>query len=210
MHTLREQGKIRVVGTSATPAESIVEAQWIAERRGVARVRSEQCIYSIFARGIERAVLPACQRFGLGVMVYAPLGGGWLTGKYRRGAEAPEGSRAKGFWNRTGRWDPARSEVQHKYDLVEALEAMAREAGLPLAHVAMAFASEHPGISSAIIGPRTFAQAEELLRGLELSLAPAVLDRIDALVPPGSDLDARDTTVSIPALEDARLRRRSR
>ena len=210
MHTLREQGKIRVVGTSATPAEAIVEAQWIAEKRGIARVRSEQCIYSIVARGAERAVLPACRRYGLGVMVYAPLGGGWLTGKYRRGAQAPEGSRSLGFWNRTGRWDAERSEVQRKYDLVEALEALAKEAGLPLPHLAMAFASEHPGVSSAIVGPRTFAQAEELLRGLELTLTPDLLDRIDALAAPGADLDPRDTSVSVPALEDVRERRRPR
>jgi aryl-alcohol dehydrogenase (NADP+) len=210
MHTLREQGKIRVVGMSATPADTIVEAQWTASTRALARVRSEQCIYSIFARGVEAAVLPACRRHGIGVMVYAPLGGGWLTGKYRRGVEAPEGSRAKGFFGRSGRWDPARAEVQRKYDLVEALEALAREAGLPLAHLAMAFASEHPAVASAIVGPRTFAQAEELLRGLEVALSPIVLDRIDALVPPGSDLDARDTTASNPALEDVWERRRTR
>lgn len=210
MHTLREQGKIRVVGMSATPADTIVEAQWTAERRGLARVRSEQCIYSIFARGVETAVLPACRRYGIGVMVYAPLGGGWLTGKYRRDTEPEAGSRAKGFFGRTGRWDPARPEVQRKYDLVDALEAIAREAGLPLAHLAMAFASEHPAVASAIVGPRTFGQAEELLRGLEVTLPPAVLDRIDALVPPGSDLDARDTTASNPALEDVRERRRPR
>jgi aryl-alcohol dehydrogenase-like predicted oxidoreductase len=173
-------------------------------------VRSEQCIYSIFARGVEAAVLPACRRHGIGVMVYAPLGGGWLTGKYRRGVEAPEGSRAKGFFGRSGRWDPARGEVQRKYDLVEALEALAKDAGLPLAHLAMAFASEHPAVASAIVGPRTFAQAEELLRGLEVALSPIVLDRIDALVPPGSDLDARDTTASNPALEDVWERRRTR
>jgi aryl-alcohol dehydrogenase-like predicted oxidoreductase len=210
MHTLREQGKIRVVGTSATPAEAIVEAQWIAERRGIARVRSEQCIYSIVARGAERAVLPACRRYGLGVMVYAPLGGGWLTGKYRRGAEAPEGSRSLGFWNRSGRWDAERAEVQRKYDLVEALEALAKEADLPLPHLAMAFASEHPSVSSAIVGPRTLAQAEELLSGLEVTLTRELLDRIDALAAPGADLDPRDTSVSVPALEDVRERRRPR
>ena len=208
MHTLREQGKIRVVGMSATPADAIVEAQWIAEKRALARVRSEQCIYSIFARGAETAVFPACRRYGIGVMVYAPLGGGWLTGKYRRGVEPEAGSRAKGFFARTGRFDPARAEVQRKYDLVEALESVAKDAGLPLAHLAMAFASEHPAVSSAIVGPRTFAQAEELLGGLEVTLAPAVLDRIDALVAPGSDLDARDTTAANPGLDDVRERRR--
>jgi aryl-alcohol dehydrogenase-like predicted oxidoreductase len=210
LHTLREQGKIRVVGMSATPAETIVEAQWLSEKRGLARVRSEQCIYSIFARGVEAAVLPACRRHGLGVMAYAPLGGGWLAGKYRRGVEPEAGSRSHGFFGRTGRWDPGRDEVQRKYDLVEALGALAQEAGLPLAHLAMAFASEHPGVSSAIVGPRTLAQAEELLRGLEVALAPGVLDRVDALVPPGSDLDRRDTTASNPALEDVRERRRAR
>jgi aryl-alcohol dehydrogenase (NADP+) len=210
MHTLREQGKIRVVGMSATPADTIVEAQWVSEKRGLARVRSEQCIYSIFARGAEAAALPACRRYGIGVMVYAPLGGGWLTGKYRRGVEPEEGSRAKGFFGRTGRWDPARAEVQRKYDLVEALAALAKEAGLPLAHLAMAFASEHPAVSSAIVGPRTPAQAEELLRGLEVSLTPETLDQIDALAPPGSDLDARDTTAVNPALAEPRERRRGR
>lgn len=210
MHTLREQGKIRVVGMSATPADTIVEAQWIAEKRGLARVRSEQCIYSIFARGAEAAAFPACRRYGIGVMVYAPLGGGWLAGKYRRGVEPEAGSRSQGFFGRTGRWDPARAEVQRKYDLVEALDALAKEAGLPLAHLAMAFAAEHPAVSSAIVGPRTLAQADELLRGLEVALPPALLDRIDALVPPGTDLDTRDTTASNPALEDARERRRPR
>jgi len=124
--------------------------------------------------------------------------------------EAPEGSRAKGFFGRTGRYDPARAEVQRKYDLVEALDALAKDAGLPLPHLAMAFASEHPGVSSAIVGPRTFAQTEELLGGLELTLTPSVLDRIDALVAPGSDLDARDTAAANPALDDVRERRRPR
>jgi len=144
------------------------------------------------------------------VMAYAPLGGGWLAGKYRRGVEPEAGSRSHGFFGRTGRWDPARNEVQRKYDLVEALGTLAQEAGLPLAHLAMAFASEHPGVTSAIVGPRTLAQAEELLRGLEVALAPGVLDRVDALVPPGGDLDRRDTTASNPALEDVRERRRAR
>jgi len=210
MHTLREQGKIRVVGTSATPADAIVEAQWVSEKRSLARVRSEQCTYSIFARGAEMAVFPACRRFGIGVMVYSPLGAGWLAGKYRRGVEAEAGSRSRGFFGRTGRWDATRSEVQRKYDLVESLDALAKEAGLPLAHLAMGFATEHPAVSSAIVGPRTLLQTEELLRGLEVSLAPELLDRIDALVPPGQDVDARDITAAVPALEDPRQRRRPR
>ena len=83
-------GKIRAFGTSTFPAEVLVEAQWMADRRGHVLPSTEQPPYSIFARGIERAVLPTCQRYGLGVLVWAPLNGGWLTGKYRDG-QAPRG-----------------------------------------------------------------------------------------------------------------------
>src|SRR5262249_4701686 len=119
-------------------------------------------------------------------------------------------SRSQNYWARSGRWDPERAEVQRKYDLVESLDALAVEAGLPLAHLAMSFASEHPAVSSAIVGPRTPAQADALLRALEAALAPELLDRIDALVPPGMNLDARDITAAAPALEDPQQRRRPR
>jgi len=91
------------VGMSATPAETIVEAQWVAERRALYRVRGEQCLYSIFNRAAERAVFGAAQRYGLGVLTYGPLCGGWLSGKYRRGADLPEGSRALGPLGRNER-----------------------------------------------------------------------------------------------------------
>ncbi len=208
MSDLLQRGLIRAIGMSATPAETLVEAQWISERRQLARVRSEQCLYSILARGAETAVLPACRRYGLGVMVYGPLGSGWLTGKYERGAPAPAGSRATNFWNRTGRWDESRPEVQRKYELVEQLGALAADAGIPLPHLAMAFATEHPAVSSAIVGPRTLEQAEQLIRGFELRLEPAVLDRIDALVAPGTGIDPRDSVAANPALDDPAERRR--
>jgi len=208
MSELLQRGLIRAIGMSATSAEGVVEAQWLSERRQLARVRSEQCLYSILARGVETAVLPCCRRYGLGVMVYGPLGSGWLTGKYRRGRPAPEGSRATNFWGRSGRWDESRPEVQRKYEVVEQLAALAGEAGIALPHLAMAFASEHPAVASAILGPRTLAQAEELLRGSELRLEPALLDRIDALVPPGTGLDPRDLAAANPALDDPGQRRR--
>jgi len=203
-------GKIRAFGMSATPAETIVEAQWVAERRALYRVRGEQCLYSIFNRAAERAVFGAAQRYGLGVLTYGPLCGGWLSGKYRRGADLPEGSRALGPLGRNARWDAARAEVQRKYDLLDALDALAREAGLPLTHLALGFAAEHPAVSSVIIGPRTPEQLADNLAAAEVRLAPAVLDRIDALVPPGSDVDARDTIAQNPALDDPGERRRRR
>jgi aryl-alcohol dehydrogenase-like predicted oxidoreductase len=205
---LVRQGKIRAFGMSATPAETIVEAQWVAERRALHRVRGEQCIYSIFNRGAERAVFGAGQRYGLGVLTYGPLCGGWLSGKYRRGAELPGGSRATGPLSR-GRWDAARAEVQRKYDLLDALGTLAREAGLPLSHLALGFAAEHPAVSSVIIGPRTPAQLADNLAAADVRLSPEILDRIDALVAPGTDVDPRDTISLNPALEDRAQRRRA-
>ena len=208
MTDLQRAGKIRVIGASATPAEWIVEAQRIAEQRQLARVRSEQCIYSIFSRKVEEAVLPTCQRHGVGVMVYAPLAGGWLTGKYRRDKPFPEGSRAAGRLGRMGVWDAERAEVQRKYDLIEALNALAQEAGLSLTHMAMAFAAEHPAVSSVIMGPKTVAQLQDTLHAAEVRLIPEVLDRIDAIVPPGIRIDPKESFIPNPALDEPTRRRR--
>ncbi len=204
---LVRDGKLRAFGMSATPAELIVEAQWVSERRALYRVRGEQCLYSIMSRAVETAVFPACERYGLGVMTYGPLNGGWLSGRYRRGTQAPEGSRATSPLGR-GRWDEARPEVQRKYDVLDALEELARDAALPLTHLATAFAVEHPAVSAAIIGPRTPQQLEDTLAGADVRLAPEVLDRIDRIVTPGTNLDPRDTNAPNPALDDPLRRRR--
>ena len=208
MTDLLRDGKIRVIGMSATPAETLVEAQWIAERRHLARVRSEQCIYSIFCRTAESAVFPAARRYGLGVMTYAPLNSGWLTGKYQRDAEAPEGSRATRAWKEPGRFDPEREPVQRKYDLLDDLQKVAADVGCSLTHLAMAFAAEHPAVSSAILGPRTPEHLDDLLAGVDHRLTPEPLDRIDELVPPGTEIASRDTNAPTPALNDAAQRRR--
>jgi len=210
MTDLQRAGKIRVIGASATPAEWIVEAQRIAEQRHLARVRSEQCIYSIFSRKVEEAVLPTCQRHGVGVMVYAPLAGGWLTGKYRRNEPAPEGSRATGRLGRMGTWDAERAEVQRKYDLIEALNSVAEEAGLSLTHMAMAFAAEHPAVSSVIMGPKTFDQLQDTLGAADIRLSQEILNRIDAVVPPGVRIDPKESFIPNPALDEPGRRRRMR
>lgn len=210
MTDLQRAGKIRVIGASATPAEWIVETQRVAEQRRLARVRSEQCIYSIFSRKVEESVLPTCQRHGIGVMVYAPLAGGWLTGKYRRNDPLPAGSRATGRLGRMGVWDAERAEVQRKYDLIEELSTIAREAGHSLTHMAMAFAAEHPAVSSAIMGPKTLAQLQDVLAGAELRLSSEVLDRIDAIVPPGIRIDPKESFIPNPWLDEPTRRRRTR
>lgn len=210
MTDLQRAGKIRVIGASATPAEWIVEAQRIAEQRHLARMRSEQCIYSMFSRRVEESVLPTCQRYGVGVMVYAPLAGGWLTGKYRRNQPLPEGSRATGRLGRMGTWDNERPEVQRKYALLEELSALAQEAGCSLTHLAMAFAANHPAVSSVIMGPKTLAQLQDTLGAAEVRLTTEVLDRIDALIPPGVRIDPKESFIPNPWLDDSARRRRSR
>ena len=143
-------------------------------------------------------------------MVYAPLAGGWLTGKYRRNEPLPAGSRATGRLGRMGVWDAERSEVQRKYDLIEDLSTLAREAGHSLTHMAMAFATEHPAVSSVIMGPKTLTQLQDVLAGAELRLSPEVLDRIDAIVPPGIRIDSKESFIPNPWLDEPTRRRRTR
>jgi aryl-alcohol dehydrogenase (NADP+) len=199
---LVHQGKVRVIGSSTFPAEQIVEAQWVAERRGRERFRCEQPPYSIFVRGIETSVLPTCQRYGMGVIPWSPLAGGWLTGRYRKGAPVPETGRAR---RTPDRFDYERSENQRKLDLVEDLMTLADEAGMSLTHLSMAFVLEHPAVTSAIIGPRTMEQLTDVLDGADQRLDDAVLDRIDELVAPGTNVSTADT-----GWEPASLRRSQR
>jgi aryl-alcohol dehydrogenase-like predicted oxidoreductase len=162
-------GKVRYVGTSAFPAWQLVEAQWLADRRNLTRPRCEQCSYSILVRTAEDSVFPVARKYGIGVIVYSPLAGGWLTGKYRRDREPPEGSRMDRARTMGGRFaprfDPSRAEVQHRFELVERLEAVADKAAMPLTHLAAAFTLAHPAVTSAIVGPRTMDQLDDHRRG---------------------------------------------
>jgi aryl-alcohol dehydrogenase-like predicted oxidoreductase len=203
---LVHQGKVRVLGSSTYPAELIVEAQWTAERRGRERFRCEQPPYSIFARGIETAVLPTCARYGMGVIPWSPLAGGWLTGRYRRGSELPSGGRAARVPDRFDYELPAN---QSKLDLVEELLKLAADAGLSLTHLSMAWVLEHPAVTSAIIGPRTMDQLTDLLAGADARLDTDILDRIDELVPPGTNVNEADAGWSPPG-HSRKARRRVR
>ncbi|MEY2456161.1 MAG: hypothetical protein QOK06_1255 [Acidimicrobiaceae bacterium] len=201
---LVHQGKVRVIGSSTYPAEMIVEAQWVSERRGLERFRCEQPPYSIFARGIETAVLPTCKQFGMGVIPWSPLAGGWLTGKYRKGDETPTTGRAARI---PDRFDFSKPENKRKLDLVEDLLKLAADAGLSLTHLAMAFVLEHPAVTAAIIGPRTMEQLTDVLGGADVRLSDEVLDRIDELVPPGTTLNAADAGWESPSLRRSARRR---
>jgi aryl-alcohol dehydrogenase-like predicted oxidoreductase len=201
---LVHQGKVRVIGSSTYPAELIVEAQWTAERRGRERFRCEQPPYSIFARAIETSVLPTCQKYGMGVIPWSPLAGGWLTGKYRRGSDLPSGGRAARV---PDRFDYDKPENQRKLDLVEDLLKVAADAGLSLTHLAMAWGLAHPAVTSAIIGPRTMDQLDDLMAGADVRLDEEILDAIDDLVPPGTTLNDADRGWTAPWMEASARRR---
>jgi aryl-alcohol dehydrogenase-like predicted oxidoreductase len=202
---LVHQGKIRYLGSSTFPADAIVEAQWVAEKRGHERFRCEQPPYSIFVRGIESTVLPACERYGMGVIPWSPLNGGMLTGRYRPGEAIEKTGRAARI---PDRFDPERPGVARKLERIPALEELAAEAGMPLTHLAIGFTLAHPAISATIIGPRTMEQLEGLLGAGDVSLSDEVLDRIDALVPPGTNLEPSDAGWASPAVSQAWRRRR--
>jgi aryl-alcohol dehydrogenase-like predicted oxidoreductase len=203
---LVRSGKVRAIGSSTFPAEQIVEAQWVAERRGHERFRSEQPPYSILARGIEAAVLPTCARYGMGVITWSPLAGGWLTGRYRKESDIDMTSgRAQRI---PRRFDPSLPGNARKLEAVEELIKIAADAGTSLTHLAVAFVIAHPAVTSAIIGPRTMDQLTSLLDGAEVTLDDAILDRIDQIVPPGVTLNDADSGWQPPALADPQLRRR--
>jgi aryl-alcohol dehydrogenase-like predicted oxidoreductase len=191
-------GKVRAFGSSTTPASDIVEAQWVAERRGLARFRTEQPPYSILNRGIEREVLPVAERFGMGTLVWGPFGQGLLTGRVRKGQENPL---------RRTRFSKHLTD-ERRIDVVEQLIPLAAEAGMPMTHLAMAFTIAHPGVTSALLGPRTMEHLDDLLAGVDVVLTDDLLDRIDAIVPPGTDVTALDQDYVPPALQDSDLRRR--
>ena len=189
-----------------------MQAQSVSERRGLARFRTEQPPYSIFVRHVERDVFPVAQEYGLGVLVWAPLGRGWLTGRYRRGNfdRSPE-ARATRNRERGGpiaaQFDEDRPEIQRKLDVVEELAAIADGAGISMSHMAVAFTLAHPAVTSAIVGVRTPKQIEELIAGADVRLDEATLDAIDAVVPPGSTLDENDLGFAPWWMEPSRRRR---
>ena len=205
---LVSQGKVLYLGSSSYPADWIVEAQWAAERRGRERFVCEQPQYSIFARGIEDAVLPACQRHGMGVIPWSPLAGGWLTGKYRRGEEPPAGSRVASRAAMQGRTIDDDPDAPARFDAVEALSGIAAEAGLSLTHMALAFVDAHPAVTAAIIGPRTPDQLEDVLGAADVTLSADVLDAIDRVCRPGTDMPGIHHLRGNPVSRTPSLRRR--
>jgi aryl-alcohol dehydrogenase-like predicted oxidoreductase len=201
---LVHQGKVRYLGSSTFPASAIVEAQWAARDRGLQRFVTEQPPYSILVRAIEADVLPTCARYGMGVMSYSPLTGGWLSGRWRKDTGQQSSSRAGRL---PERFDLSLPANQRKLDAVEQLAQLAEEAGITLIQLAIAFVLSHPAITAALIGPRTMEQLESQLAAADVVLDEAVLDRIDEIVPPGTTINPADNSWANPALHSAARRR---
>jgi len=198
-------GKILYAGSSTFPAAEIVEAQWTAERRGRERFVCEQPPYSIIVRGVEAEILPTCEKYGMGVIPWSPLGGGWLSGKYRKNADIEVSHRAQRL---PQRYDLSVPGNQAKLDAADALANVADKAGLTLVNLAIAFVLNHPAVTAAIIGPRTMEQLETQLEAADVVLSADVLDEIDRIVPPGTNLNQADRGYDTPALVKPGLRRR--
>jgi aryl-alcohol dehydrogenase-like predicted oxidoreductase len=199
-------GKVRYVGSSTFPAHMIVESQWTAQRRGRERFVCEQPPYSLLTRAIEADVLPVCRQHGMGVIVWSPLAGGWLSGRYRSDGDSPSTSRRAQMLPQ--RYDMSLPANQRKLEATHALAELADASGLSLVEMALAFTINHPAVTAAIIGPRTMEQLEGQLPALESVLSAELLDRIDEIVLPGVNVNPNDRGWDPPWLTDPSLRRR--
>lgn len=203
---LQRAGKIRAFGSSSFPAHRIVAGQWAAREHHLGRYATEQPGYSVLQRAIESDVLPVTEEHGMGVLVWSPLAGGWLTGAIREGRAVS--TQRSGIGWLADRFDVSLPVNRAKLDAVEALATIADEAGLTMVQLALGFVTAHPGVTSALVGPRTLAHLGSQLAAADTVLPADVLDAIDAVVPPGLDLAPEEKNVTVPALVDASLRRR--
>ncbi len=182
---LVRSGKVRYIGTSTFAAWQVVEALWCSKELGLNRFVSEQPPYNLLDRRIERELVPAARTFGLAVIPWSPLASGMLTGKYRLGTPFAEGTRLFGREN-----SPIplyrKSSTDAALPVVEKLLPLAAAKGVPLSQYALSWVMDQPGITSAIIGPRTLGQLEDNLGALNVKLGAEDFAAIDAIVPPGS------------------------
>ena len=198
------QGKVRYIGSSTFQPSQVVEAQWSARQNHTSRFVTEQPPYSMLARGVEADLLPTTLRHGMGTLVWSPLAGGWLSGKFRKGEDLPTTHRSD---RNPERYDLSNPGIAAKFEAATALGELADDLGVPLVHLAIAFVLRHPAVTSAIIGPRTMEQLESQLDAASLELSTETLDRIDEIVPPGTNLNPEDAGFSNYWLDAARRRR---
>ena len=200
---LVHQGKVRYIGSSSYSGSQIVEAQWVARKRNLQRFVTEQPPYSMLVRGVEEDVLPTALRHGMGTLTYSPLAGGWLSGRWRKESASSPTSSARP----PARFDMSDPANQRKLDAVEKLALLAQESGITLIEMAVAFVINHPGVTAAIIGPRTMEQLEAFLPAADVTLSADVLDRIDQIVAPGVTVNPADNSYGDHELRPDQRRR---
>ncbi len=183
MDDLVRSGKVLYIGTSTFAAWQVVESLWVSDRLGLNRFVTEQPPYHVLDRRIERELIPMAQTHGLGLLSWSPLAGGFLTGKYQRGDAGPEGSRFGGSSNH-GR--KAMLQNDKAFDVLDTLQAIAKDKGVAVSQLALAWCMHQPGITSPIIGPRTMEQLTDNLGALTIEITDADREKIDAVAPPGS------------------------
>ncbi len=198
-------GKVRAIGCSTFPAHQIVEAHWASERRNLEPFSCEQPPYSILARTIEADVLPVARRYDMGVICWSPLSGGLLSGRYRKGTEPEPSHRDK--LNQFRGIDPESDEQRAKRRAAEDLGEVADEFGVSMIDLALGFVLDHPAVTSAIIGPRTMDQLNDQLSAPDVDLSDELLDRVDDIVAPGSNVNPADVGWDPPGLAKANRRR---
>ena len=200
---LVRQGRVRCIGSSSYPASQIVGARWVSRERNLARFVTGQPPYSILVRGIGEDVLPAVPRYGTGTLVYSPLSGGWLAGRWREGAPGTPASAARPG----ARFDMSTPANQRKLGVVEEVAVLAGRSGMTMTGLALAWAVSHPGVTSAIIGPRTMEQLESQFPSVRVTLDTEILDRVGELVAPGVTLNADDNSYGAAGLTPQGRRR---
>lgn len=201
---LQRAGKIRYFGSSTYPACRIVQAQWAAREHHLGRFATEQPGYSILQRAVEADVLPVTEQYGMGVLVWSPLASGWLSGATRADREFRTNRSA----NMPERFDTTLPVNRAKLDAVEQLAKVADEAGLTMIQLALGFVPAHPAVTTALIGPRTLDHLRSQLAAADVVLTADVLDAIDSIVAPGTDVAPGEKVDTRPALLDPSLRRR--
>ncbi|GEM49420.1 aldo/keto reductase [Deinococcus cellulosilyticus] len=173
-------GMVRYIGTSSYAAWQVLESLWVSKELGLNRFVVEQSPYHLLDRSIERELLPMAQTYGLGVLAWSPLAGGFLTGKYRREQVRPEGSRfaeLNGDWNR-------KHFIPQAFDVLEGLLPIAEELGCSLAQLTLAWCISQPGMTGAVIGAKSMEQLQEQLGALDLRLTPEIQARINQVAVP--------------------------
>lgn len=182
---LIRSGKVRYIGTSTFGAWQVVESIWISRELGLNRFVSEQPPYHILERRIERELIPAAQEYGLAILPWSPLAGGFLTGKYKRNEERPAGTRFKedSFWS-------SRSFSDKAFDVLDVLKIISEEKGCTLSQLSLAWVIGRPAVTSAIIGPRNLEQLEDNIKAAGVQLTEKDNERIDEVSKPGEFLSS--------------------